>query len=83
MVLTPSEMLPLGTPLPAFALERAAGGRWETAALEAKPMLVLFICAHCPYVIHIEPELRQLFGEAERGHLHAGNLKALIRFSAF
>jgi len=60
MVLTPSEMLPLGTPLPAFSLERATGGRWETAALEAKPVLVLFICAHSPYVIHIEPELGRL-----------------------
>ena len=40
MVLTPSEMLPLGTPLPAFSLERATGGRWETAALEAKPCLL-------------------------------------------
>lgn len=60
MVLTPSEMLPLGTPLPAFSLERATGGSWETAALEAKPVLVLFICAHCPYVIHIEPELGRL-----------------------
>ena len=60
MVLTPSEMLPLGTLLPAFSLERATGGRWETAALEAKPVLVLFICAHCPYVIHIEPERGRL-----------------------
>ena len=60
MVLTPSEMLPLGTPLPAFALERAAGGSWSTASLEAKPVLVLFICAHCPYVIHIEPEVGRL-----------------------
>ena len=60
MVLTPSEMLPLGTPLPAFELERAAGGSWSTASLEAQPVLVLFICAHCPYVIHIEPELGRL-----------------------
>ena len=55
MVLTPSTMLPLGTALPAFRLES-----WSSAALEPKPVLVLFICAHCPFVKHIEPELSRL-----------------------
>ena len=69
MALTPSTMLPLGTPLPAFSLEQVAGERpvqaeapqrWSTAHLGPKPVLVLFLCAHCPFVKHIEPELSRL-----------------------
>ena len=74
MVLTPSTMLPLGTALPAFRLEQVAGDPpapdgaarlWSTAQLEARPVLVLFLCAHCPFVKHIEPELSRL--EADYG----------------
>ena len=69
MVLTPSTMLPLGTPLPTFSLEQVAGERpvqaeapqrWSTAHLGPEPVLVLFLCAHCPFVKHIEPELSRL-----------------------
>ena len=71
MVLTPSTMLPLGTPLPACSLEQvwgaqgaigsgASGEPWSSSALAAQPVLVLFLCAHCPFVKHIEPELRRL-----------------------
>jgi peroxiredoxin len=60
MVLTPSTMLPLGTPLPTFALEAVQGGRFSTRQLEARPVLVLVLCAHCPFVIHIEPALSRL-----------------------
>ena len=72
MVLTPSTMLPLGTPLPAFRLEQVAGDPlgpsetatpWSTAQLDARPVLVLFLCAHCPFVKHIEPELSRLEGD--------------------
>ncbi len=71
MVLTPSTMLPLGTALPAFTLEQIWGAQgavgsgdsgepWSTNALAAQPVLVLFLCAHCPFVKHIEPELSRL-----------------------
>jgi thiol-disulfide isomerase/thioredoxin len=71
MVLTPSTMLPLGTPLPAFTLEQVWGAQgavghgergepWSSSALVAQPVLVLFLCAHCPFVKHIEPELSRL-----------------------
>jgi len=65
MVLTPSEMLPLGTALPSFQLEQVAGspsgdGPWSSETLAAQPLLVLFLCAHCPFVKHIEPELTRL-----------------------
>ncbi|MFM7674381.1 MAG: thioredoxin family protein [Synechococcus sp.] len=69
MALTPSTMLPLGTPLPRtlFAealadgsLEPVAGAPLDPAALGGRPLLVLFLCAHCPFVVHIEPELSRL-----------------------
>lgn len=67
MVLTASTMLPLGTPLPLAAvaeqLQQVAGNPLEAAALQGRPVLVLFLCAHCPFVKHIEPELSRLAAE--------------------
>ena len=64
MSLTPSTMLPLGTPLPLAlmesALEPVVGGPLRGEELRARPVLVLFICPHCPFVKHIEPELGRL-----------------------
>jgi len=71
MVLTASQMLPLGSPLPPMQLQQVwgpegpvgsgdAGVPWSSAGLEAQPLLVLFLCAHCPFVKHIEPELGRL-----------------------
>jgi len=69
MALTPSTMLPLGTALPlALMRERLSpvqGGTPEAglpadAELTARPVLVLFLCPHCPFVKHIEAELTRL-----------------------
>lgn len=67
MALTPSRMVPLGTPLPRQALEEALGrGSAVPVAgeplppLPAGPLLVLFICAHCPFVKHVEAEIGRL-----------------------
>jgi len=71
MVLTASQMLPLGSPLPPMQLQQVwgpegplgsgdAGVPWSSAGVEAQPLLVLFLCAHCPFVKHIEPELSRL-----------------------
>jgi thiol-disulfide isomerase/thioredoxin len=69
MALTPSSMLPLGTPLPLELLQaqldsgplvQVSGQPLQLAGLAGRPLLVLFICAHCPYVKHIEPELSRL-----------------------
>jgi peroxiredoxin len=55
-------MLPLGTPAPSFALPDVTTGRLvspgDFAGKEA--LLVMFICKHCPYVIHIRGELERL-----------------------
>ncbi|GAB2509449.1 thioredoxin family protein [Microbulbifer agarilyticus] len=53
MALTPSTMIPLGTPMPAFALPNADGKAVDSNALDGKPLVVMFICNHCPFVKHI------------------------------
>ena len=52
MVLTPSAMVALGTPAPDFELPDPAGTLHAKPA-PGKPLLVAFICNHCPYVKHI------------------------------
>jgi thiol-disulfide isomerase/thioredoxin len=62
MVATPSTMLELGTHAPAFALENAVDGRIVSLRNfeDARALLVMFICNHCPYVKHVLPELGRL-----------------------
>ena len=59
-------MLPLGTKLPAFTLPNAVDGRpvSSSAAAGKNGTLVMFICNHCPYVIHIRSELIKAAHEA-------------------
>jgi len=60
MAVTPSSMLPLGTPLPDFALVDAVSGQTvSSAALTGKVAVVAFICNHCPFVVHIKPALSE------------------------
>jgi peroxiredoxin len=62
MSATPSTMLPLGTRAPDFRLPDVTTGRAVALADVAKPrgVLVMFICAHCPFVKHVEKELGRL-----------------------
>lgn len=54
MARTPSTMLELGTKAPNFSLiEPATGKQRSLADYSDKPILIAFICNHCPYVIHI------------------------------
>ena len=70
MVATESTMLPLGTQAPDFALPDAVSGRTvRLADFEGAPgLLVMFICNHCPYVIHVRDELTRIANDyAPRG----------------
>ncbi len=62
MVRTESTMLPLGTSAPAFTLKDVVSG--DSLSLsnfsDKKGLLVMFICQHCPFVIHVEAELSRL-----------------------
>ena len=81
MALTPSTMLTLGTPLPleriaaelgAGTTRQVSGAPLNLAELAGRPVLVLFLCAHCPFVKHIEPELTRLAGDHAGGTGPAG-----------
>lgn len=56
-----SLMRPLGAPMPAFDLPDCnGGGRVASRDLAGAPVLVMFLCNHCPYVKHIRAQLAQL-----------------------
>ncbi len=58
MARTSSNMLPLGTTMPAFKLQDVISDNYFSSDNVAnKPVVVMFICNHCPYVIHINSEL--------------------------
>ncbi len=61
MARTPSTMLPLGTPAPDFALPSAGGVTVRRDDFAGEPaLLVVFMCNHCPFVIHLADALAQL-----------------------
>jgi peroxiredoxin len=61
MALTPSTMLPLGTTAPDFQLPDTNGKTVSLADFKSAPaLLVIFMCNHCPYAIHIRTGLAQL-----------------------
>lgn len=70
MARTASTMLALGTPLPAFRLARVNGdqingdqidgGTFASTDFGQQPILLMVLCAHCPFVKHIEPEITRL-----------------------
>ena len=78
MSLTPSQMIPLGTKAPAFALRDAASG--NTVSVEdfagKDGLLVMFICNHCPYVKHVADELATI------GRDYAGTGLGIVAISA-
>ncbi len=62
MVKTASTMLPLGTQAPSFSLPNIDNTNVSLADLTGKPLLVIFMCNHCPFVVHLRSALAQ-FGK--------------------
>jgi len=61
MVRTLSSMLPLGTTAPDFSLPDTQGKKVSLSDFQAAPvLLVIFMCNHCPFVIHIREKLVEL-----------------------
>ena len=61
MARTPSNMLALGTVAPPFNLPQP--GKDNSVNLSdftGRPLLVAFICNHCPYVVHIQSAFAEL-----------------------
>lgn len=70
MARTPSTMLELGTQAPAFDLPNHNKGLAEVRvsladAAGPRGLLVMFICNHCPFVIHVADELARLGHDAK------------------
>lgn len=65
MALTPSTMVPLGSACPDFRLLDVVTGRSVGRSdFAGRPLLVMFICNHCPFVIHVQEELSRLGRDA-------------------
>ena len=67
MTRTPSTMLEIGTQAPDFSLPDPASG--QTIGLidyHDKPILLVFSCNHCPYVIHILQSFTEYANHVQR-----------------
>ena len=61
MAVTESNMLPLGTKMPEFTLlDTISNSEVSSKSLNRKANLVMFICNHCPFVIHVKDELSKI-----------------------
>lgn len=67
MARTESTMLEIGTLAPDFSLPDVDGVRINLAEFHKKgPLLVIFMCNHCPYVLHILPTLVPLLHQYQQ-----------------
>jgi peroxiredoxin len=77
MVRTVSTMLPLGTQAPDFNLLDTTGKMVRRDDfLGNKGLLVMFLCNHCPYVIHIRAHLSQWVKEKQAQGLSVVGINA-------
>ena len=60
MALTESTMLSLGSDAPDFSLTDTDSQQVKKSDFEGKPLLVMFLCNHCPYVKHVAPQVARL-----------------------
>ena len=60
MSATPSTMVPLGTVAADFRLPETDGKHVSRSDFSGKPLLLAFICNHCPFVKHIQTAFAKL-----------------------
>ena len=62
MAYTESNMLPLGSKAPSFSLPDTVSGRTVTLddMRSDRATVVMFLCNHCPYVVHVNEEIVRL-----------------------
>lgn len=66
MAYTESNMVPIGTPAPDFSLPDAVSGlvvNLTELASSREATVVMFLCNHCPYVLHVNEEIVRLANE--------------------
>lgn len=73
MVLTASNMMPLGTKAPDFDLLDTISGK--TLSLQQlrsadSATVIMFICNHCPFVVHIQEKIAEVANEYQRKGIH-------------
>lgn len=68
MARTPSNMLPLGTKAPDFELlDTVSDNMLSLDNLKGKKAtVIMFICNHCPFVIHVNPQVVKLAQEYQQ-----------------
>ncbi len=67
MARTPSTMLELGTPAPTFSLpEPVTGNTISLSDFVGKPLVIVFICNHCPFVKLIAAQLAMIGDEFQK-----------------
>jgi len=82
MARTESRMLELGTAAPAFELPDA-DGKQHAFSLGEQATLVMFICNHCPFVVHVRDELARLGNDYhDRMAIYAINSNDFTAFPA-
>ncbi|MCC6680682.1 MAG: thioredoxin family protein [Phycisphaeraceae bacterium] len=60
MAATESTMMALGTTAPDFTLPDTEGRLVKRDDLRGRPLLVMFICNHCPFVKHVAGQLKKI-----------------------
>lgn len=60
MARTPSTMLALGTAAPTFTLPDTDGNSVSLAQFRGRPLVVMFLSNHCPFVKHVREELARI-----------------------
>lgn len=76
MVRTTSTMMPLGTSAPDFSLRNVDGKTVSLGDFSERPVLVIFMCNHCPFVIHLRSAIASFAKE------YAGKGLAIVGISA-
>jgi peroxiredoxin len=76
MVAVNSIMLTLGTRASVFSLPCATGGAFSLKDFAGKPLLVMFICNHCPFVKHVQEGLASLVKEYQARGIAAVGINA-------
>ena len=65
MALMQSSMSPLGSSIPSFRLMDVVSKQLlsEDDLMATHGLVVVFICAHCPYVLHLDDHMANAFNQ--------------------
>ena len=69
MAQTTSAMIPLHTMMPEFSLADAHGETWVPSS-DPKGTLIVFMCNHCPFVIHVASILEDIHTMCSLAHIN-------------